>query len=145
MLAVTAPLTYFQAIVLGVLQGVTELFPVSSLGHSVLLPSLFGWDNLVKAQSQTESFFLAFLVGLHVATALALLVYFWRDWDRIIRGFFRSLRDRQHRRRRRRPPGLAADHRHHPGRARRPDLRALAARRCSPSPWPPPSSSSSTG
>ena len=94
MLAATAPLTYVQAIVLGALQGVTELFPVSSLGHTVLLPGLLGWDNLVKAQSQTESFFLAFVVGLHVATALALLLYFWRDWDRIIRGFFRSLRDR---------------------------------------------------
>jgi undecaprenyl-diphosphatase len=95
MFAATAPLTYLQAIVLGVLQGITELFPVSSLGHTVLLPGLFGWDNLVKAQSQTESFYLAFVVGLHVATALALLLYFWRDWDRIIRGFFRSLRDRK--------------------------------------------------
>ncbi len=95
MIAATAPLTYLQAIVLGALQGITELFPVSSLGHTVLLPGLFGWDNLVKAQSQTESFFLAFVVGLHVATALALLLYFWRDWDRIIRGFFRSLRDRK--------------------------------------------------
>ncbi|HVN50108.1 MAG TPA: undecaprenyl-diphosphate phosphatase [Acidimicrobiales bacterium] len=95
MFAATAPLTYLQAIVLGALQGVTELFPVSSLGHTVLLPGLLGWDNLVKAQSQPESFFLAFVVGLHVATALALLVYFWRDWDRIIRGFFRSLRARK--------------------------------------------------
>jgi undecaprenyl-diphosphatase len=84
-------LSYFQAVVLGALQGVTELFPVSSLGHSVLLPGLFGWDNLVKAQSCTESYFLAFLVGLHVATALALLLFFWRDWERVIRAFFRSL------------------------------------------------------
>ena len=74
MLAASAPLTYLQAIVLGALQGVTELFPVSSLGHTVLLPGLLGWDNLVKAQSQTESFFLAFVVGLHVATAIALLI-----------------------------------------------------------------------
>jgi undecaprenyl-diphosphatase len=95
MLAASSPLTYVQAIILGALQGVTELFPVSSLGHTVLLPGLLGWDNLVKAQSQTESFFLAFVVGLHVATAIALLIYFWRDWDRIIRGFFRSLRDRK--------------------------------------------------
>jgi undecaprenyl-diphosphatase len=92
--AASSPLTYFQAIVLGVLQGVTELFPVSSLGHSVLLPGLFGWDNLVAAQTAKTSFFLAFVVGLHVATALALIIYFWRDWDRIIRGFFRSIRDR---------------------------------------------------
>jgi undecaprenyl-diphosphatase len=91
----SVPLTYAQAIIMGILQGVTELFPVSSLGHSVLLPGLFGWDNLAKAQAQPESFFLAFLVGLHVATAIALLIYFWRDWDRIIRGFFRSIRDRQ--------------------------------------------------
>jgi undecaprenyl-diphosphatase len=95
MFASSAPLTYFQAIILGALQGITELFPVSSLGHTVLLPGLLGWDNLVKAQSQPESFFLAFVVGLHVATAIALLIYFWRDWDRIIRGFFRSLRDRK--------------------------------------------------
>ena len=71
-------LSYFQAIVIGVLQGVSELFPVSSLGHSVLVPALFGWHNLVGAQSADESFYLAFLVGLHVATALALLVYFRR-------------------------------------------------------------------
>jgi undecaprenyl-diphosphatase len=87
-------LSYFQAILLGALQGVTELFPVSSLGHSVLLPGLLGWDNLVKAQSCTESYFLAFLVGLHVATAIALLIFFWRDWVRVIAGLFRSLRTR---------------------------------------------------
>ena len=88
-------LTFFRAIVIGLLQGVTELFPVSSLGHSVLVPALFGWDDLVSAQSANESFYLAFLVALHVATALALLVFFWRDWDRIIRGFFRTLRTRK--------------------------------------------------
>lgn len=69
-------LSYFQAVVMGLLQGVSELFPISSLGHSVLLPTLFGWDNLVRAQSDTESFFLAFLVGLHVATALALIIFY---------------------------------------------------------------------
>jgi undecaprenyl-diphosphatase len=84
-------LSYFQAIVLGLLQGVTELFPVSSLGHTVLLPALLGWNNLVKAQSASESFYLAFVVALHVATAIALLVFFRKDWIRIIRGFFRSL------------------------------------------------------
>ncbi|MCU1448458.1 MAG: Undecaprenyl-diphosphatase [Acidimicrobiales bacterium] len=88
-------LTYFQAIVIGLLQGVTELFPVSSLGHSVLFPKLFGWDNLVKAQSQSESFYLAFLVALHVATAIALLVYFRDDWNRIIRGLLRTLATRR--------------------------------------------------
>jgi undecaprenyl-diphosphatase len=88
-------LTYFQAIVIGLLQGVTELFPVSSLGHSVLFPKLFGWDNLVKAQSQSESFYLAFLVALHVATAIALLVYFRDDWNRIIRALLRTLASRR--------------------------------------------------
>ena len=80
---------------MGLLQGVTELFPVSSLGHSVLLPALLGWHNLVTAQSQTESFFLAFLVGLHVATALGLLVFYRNTWVKIIKGFFRTLRTRQ--------------------------------------------------
>ena len=87
-------LSYFQAIVIGLLQGVTELFPISSLGHSVLLPGWVGWDNLVHGQSADESFYLAFLVGVHVATALALLVFFREEWVRIIRGFFTSLRHR---------------------------------------------------
>ncbi len=88
-------ISYFQAIVIGLLQGVTELFPISSLGHSVLVPAWLGWDGLVNAQSQNESFYLAFVVALHVATALALLVYFRADWVRIIRGFFRTLRTRR--------------------------------------------------
>jgi undecaprenyl-diphosphatase len=86
-------ISYFQAIVIGLLQGVTELFPISSLGHSVLVPAWFGWHTITKDQS-TESPYLAFLVVLHVATALALLVYFRRDWARIIRAFFRTLRTR---------------------------------------------------
>lgn len=89
-------LTYLQALVLGIVQGVSELFPVSSLGHSVVLPALFGWSNLVKAQSATRSsFFLAFVVALHVATALALLVFFWREWLRIMKAFFISLARRR--------------------------------------------------
>jgi undecaprenyl-diphosphatase len=88
-------ISYFQAIIIGLLQGITELFPVSSLGHSVIVPGLLGWDNIVKAQSANESFYLAFLVGLHVATALALLWFFREDWVRIIGGFFRSLRHRR--------------------------------------------------
>ena len=87
-------ITYFQAIVIGLIQGITELFPISSLGHSVLLPSLFGWHSVVAAQSDTESYFLAFLVGLHVATALALLVFYRKQWARIIKGFFSSLGSR---------------------------------------------------
>ncbi len=88
-------LSYFQAIVIGLLQGVTELFPISSLGHSVLVPELLGWDSLVKGQSASESFYLAFLVGLHVATALALLLFFRSDWKRVILGFFSSVRKRR--------------------------------------------------
>jgi undecaprenyl-diphosphatase len=89
------PITTFQAVVLGLLQGVTELFPVSSLGHTVLFPTLFGWDNVVRAQSRPESFWLAFVVMLHVGSALALLIYFWRDWIDIITAFFRTLPKRR--------------------------------------------------
>jgi undecaprenyl-diphosphatase len=88
-------LSFFQAIVIGLIQGVTELFPISSLGHSVLIPAWFGWHGVVNAQSQSESFYLAFVVALHVATALALLWYFRADWVRIVRGFFRTLRTRR--------------------------------------------------
>jgi undecaprenyl-diphosphatase len=83
-------ISYWQAVVLGLLQGVSELFPVSSLGHSVILPKLVGWHI-----HQNDSFFLTFLVGTHFATALVLLGFFWRDWVRIIKGLGRSLRDRQ--------------------------------------------------
>ena len=75
-------ISYFQAVVLGVLQGVTELFPISSLGHTVLFPTLFGWNDLVHAQSQKESFWLAFVVLLHVGSAIGLLIYYRRDWVR---------------------------------------------------------------
>jgi undecaprenyl-diphosphatase len=90
-------LTYLQAIVIGLLQGITELFPVSSLGHSVLVPAWLGgsWQRLVTDQSASESPYLAFIVGLHVATALALLWFFRRDWARIVRGFGRSVRARR--------------------------------------------------
>jgi undecaprenyl-diphosphatase len=81
----------FQAVVLGALQGVSELFPISSLGHTVLFPNLFGWHNIVKWQSQTESPWLAFIVMLHVGSAIGLLIYFWRDWVAIIKAFFVSL------------------------------------------------------
>jgi undecaprenyl-diphosphatase len=88
-------LTYFQAIFMGLLQGVSELFPVSSLGHSVLVPYLFGWHNIVSSQSQHESFFLAFLVALHVATATALLIYYRQEWVRLIGALFTSVRKRR--------------------------------------------------
>jgi undecaprenyl-diphosphatase len=89
------PVTTFQAVVLGLLQGVTELFPVSSLGHTVLFPTLFGWHNLVNAQSKPESFWLAFVVMLHVGSAVGLLIYFWRDWIALILAFFRTLGKRR--------------------------------------------------
>src|ERR1700722_9819821 len=88
-------LTYFQAIVLGVLQGVTELFPISSLGHTVLFPTLFGWNKLVDAQSEAESFWLAFVVMLHVGSAIGLLAYYWRDWVQIVKAFFATLGKRR--------------------------------------------------
>jgi undecaprenyl-diphosphatase len=89
-------ITYLEASVVGLIQGVTELFPVSSLGHNVLLPALIGgsWAADLNVAAP-ESPYLAFIVGLHVATALALLIYFWRDWVRIIGGFFSSLRNRR--------------------------------------------------
>jgi undecaprenyl-diphosphatase len=85
----------FQAIVLGVLQGATELFPVSSLGHTVLFPTLFGWHNVVAWQSEPKSPWLAFVVMLHVGSAVGLLIYFWRDWKLIIAAFFVTLRKRR--------------------------------------------------
>jgi undecaprenyl-diphosphatase len=90
-------LTYLQAIVIALVQGVTELFPVSSLGHSVLVPAWIGgsWQTLVTQSSEPHSessFYLAFIVALHVATALALLWLFRADWIRIIAGFLRTAR-----------------------------------------------------
>lgn len=90
-------MSYLQAIVIALVQGVTELFPVSSLGHSVILPAWLGgsWNTLVTQsaeQNSESSFYLAFIVALHVATALALLWFFRADWIRIIGGFLRSAR-----------------------------------------------------
>jgi undecaprenyl-diphosphatase len=91
----TPHMTYPEAMIVGLIQGVTELFPVSSLGHNVLLPAIIGgsWANDLSV-SKPESPYLAFIVGLHVATAIALLIYFWKDWVRIFRGFISSIRDR---------------------------------------------------
>jgi undecaprenyl pyrophosphate phosphatase UppP len=89
-------LTYLQAVVTGLVQGVTELFPVSSLGHNVLLPALIGgsWAKTLNV-SAPGSPYLAFIVGLHVATAIAMIAFFWRDWLRIVRGFFSSIGERR--------------------------------------------------
>jgi undecaprenyl-diphosphatase len=85
-------ITYPEAIVVGLIQGVTELFPVSSLGHNVLIPALVGgrWAQDLSV-SAPESPYLAFIVGMHVATALAMIIFFWRDWLRIVAGFFGSI------------------------------------------------------
>jgi undecaprenyl-diphosphatase len=84
------PISYFQAIVLGLTQGVAEPFPISSLGHAVVLPKLAGWNI-----HQNDPFFLTFLVATHLATGLVLLAFFWEDWVRIVRGLWRSLRMRE--------------------------------------------------
>jgi undecaprenyl-diphosphatase len=76
---------------MGLVQGITELFPVSSLGHGVLVPALFGWHNLVSSQSIKQSFFLVFLVGLHVGTAVGLLVFYRRTWAKLFGGLFHQL------------------------------------------------------
>ena len=78
-----------HAIILGALQGLTELFPVSSLGHSVLLPEVFGWHI-----NESDNSFLIFLVATHLATSLVLFGFYWREWVAIIKGIFRSLRER---------------------------------------------------
>jgi undecaprenyl-diphosphatase len=91
----TSAITYFQAIVLGILQGATELFPISSLGHTVLFPTLFGWNHVVDIQSQSESPWLAFVVMLHVGSALGLLYYYRRDWVRIVKAFLHTLSTRR--------------------------------------------------
>lgn len=83
------PISYLQAAILGLLQGTAELFPISSLGHSVILPRLLGWDI-----HQNDDYFVTFLVATHFATAIVLFLFFFRDWMRILAGMGRSLRDR---------------------------------------------------
>ena len=92
----SAHLSWLEAAVIGALQGVAELFPVSSLGHSILLPAVIGgsWARDLDV-SAPGSPYLAFIVGLHVATAIAMIIYFWRDWVRIVRGLVTSVRDRR--------------------------------------------------
>jgi undecaprenyl-diphosphatase len=86
-------MNFLQAIVIGLVQGLTELFPISSLGHTVLIPSWIGgtWATLVRQESRAESPYLAFIVGLHLATAVVLLGFYAREWARLVVGFFRSL------------------------------------------------------
>src|SRR3954453_17330677 len=91
-------MSYLQAIVIALVQGVTELFPVSSLGHSVLVPAWIGgsWQTLVTQSSQATSetsFYLAYIVALPGPPALALLWFFRAAWVRIVAGFLRTLGD----------------------------------------------------
>jgi len=90
-------MTYLQAIVIGLVQGLTELFPVSSLGHTVLVPAWLGgtWGTLVRQESRSGSPYLAFVVGLHLATAVVLLAYYWRTWLRVVRGLLTSIARRR--------------------------------------------------
>ncbi len=83
-------ITYIQAVILGLLQGISELFPISSLGHSVIFPHLFGWNI-----HQDAPYFLTFLVATHFSTALVLFLFYWKDWTQIFCGIFRSLRERE--------------------------------------------------
>jgi undecaprenyl-diphosphatase len=89
-------LTYPESIGVGLLQGVTELFPVSSLGHSILIPALIGGKTKTDLDmTSATSPYLTVLVGLHLATALALVVFFRKDWVRVCRGLFSSIRERR--------------------------------------------------
>jgi undecaprenyl-diphosphatase len=88
-------LTYLQAVLIGLLQGVSELFPVSSLGHGIIIPALIGRDwarNLNMTADKSP--YLSFVVAVHVATAMALIVFYRRDWARIISGLLSSIRNR---------------------------------------------------
>jgi len=84
------PISYFQAVILGLTQGVAEPFPISSLGHGVVLPRLAGWHI-----HQNDKFFLTFLIATHLATAIVLLLFFLKDWVRIVKGLWRSLQQRE--------------------------------------------------
>lgn len=83
-------LSTLQAVILGLIQGFSELFPISSLGHSVIIPSLLGWNI-----HQGDGIFLTFLVATHIATATVLFIFFWQDWVLIFKGLFRSLAARK--------------------------------------------------
>lgn len=83
-------ITVLQAAILGLIQGITELFPISSLGHSVILPKLFGWNI-----DQGNPAFLGLLIATHLATAIVLFLFFLKDWIKVFQGLGRSIRDRR--------------------------------------------------
>src|SRR5258708_6690128 len=83
-----------QIIVLALLQGVTELFPISSLGHTVIIPGLVGWGNLVNDTGcGGKSCFLPLITALHLGTSVALVIYFWRDWLKVGQTLVKSVKD----------------------------------------------------
>src|SRR6266566_6333320 len=84
----TMNLNIWQSIFLAVLQGVTELFPISSLGHTVIIPGLFGWGNLIRDKN-----FLPLIVALHLGTSIALVIYFWRVWLQVLRSIVKTVKD----------------------------------------------------
>lgn len=94
----TLHLNIWQTIALSLLQGVTELFPISSLGHTVILPglwpSLFGPSNLqVDTSCGGKSCFLPIITALHIGTSVALVIYFWRDWWQVILTLVKSIKE----------------------------------------------------
>lgn len=89
-------ISVIQAIILGLIQGITELFPISSLGHSVLVAYLFNWTSVLNGTTNKASNFLLFLVVLHLATALALFIYYRKTWYRIIKAWVYSLIKKEH-------------------------------------------------
>jgi len=89
-------MTPLQALLFAAIQGITELFPISSLGHAVVIPGLFGWNI-----DQHSPSFLPFLVVLHVGTAVALLAYFWRDWAGFVLALVGRMGERERSRQRR--------------------------------------------
>lgn len=88
-------ITFFQAIIIGLLQGFTELFPISSLGHAILIPKLFGWQNIYNNGGLDQNFYVSFTVLIHLATTVALLVFYRKEWAKIIKGFFSSIKKRR--------------------------------------------------
>lgn len=85
-----------QTIVLALIQGVTELFPISSLGHTVIVPSLVGWGNLTEGTAcGGKSCFLPLVTSLHLGTSIALIIYFWRDWLQVLKTLGNTARTRK--------------------------------------------------
>jgi undecaprenyl-diphosphatase len=87
-------LTIWQTIFLALLQGVTELFPISSLGHTVILPGLLGWASIENDTAcGGQSCFLPLVTALHLGTSIALLIYFWRDWFQVILTLVKNVKE----------------------------------------------------